>query len=288
MSTSTSPKTSDSPEVEISEKSPKDLEAQAIQENAPETSDKDQNLTPDTSKDESDPDRAEEQDFLVWWDGDQDPANPQNWPNSVKWSNIAVLSSITFLTLVHAHTSIHDKNFESNTNQRNCNRPLASAMFAPGVPQVMREFNTTSSILATFVVSVFVLGFAFGPLLLAPLSEMYGRLPVYHTCNILFLIFTILCAVSQNIGMLVAFRFLSGFAGVATVTCGSGTIADLMPPVQRGKAMALWSLGPILGPIVGPVIGGFLIEAEGWRWAFWLVAIAVSISMLCFHLKVLC
>jgi MFS family permease len=112
-------------------------------------------------------------------------------------------------------------------------------MFAPGVPQAMADFKTTSSLLATFVVSVFVLGFAFGPLLLAPLSEMYGRSPVYHTCNVLFLVFTIGCAVAKNMGMLIAFRFLAGFAGVATVSCGSGTIADIMPPESRGRAMAL-------------------------------------------------
>jgi multidrug resistance protein len=149
-------------------------------------------------------------------------------------------------------------------------------MFAPGVPQVMVEFHSTSDLVATFVVSIFVLGFAFGPLVLAPLSELYGRLPVYHTCNILFLIFTIGCAVANNMGMLVAFRFLAGFAGVATVTCGSGTIADLMPVEKRGRAMAFWSLGPILGPIIGPVIGGALCQHVGWRWVFWLIAIAVS------------
>jgi multidrug resistance protein len=149
-------------------------------------------------------------------------------------------------------------------------------MFAPGVPQVMAEFHSTSNLVATFVVSIFLLGYAFGPLVLAPLSELYGRLPVYHTCNILFLIFTIGCAVANNMGMLVAFRFLAGFAGVATVTCGSGTIADLMPVEKRGRAMAFWSLGPILGPIIGPVIGGALCQHVGWRWVFWLIAIAVS------------
>lgn len=119
-------------------------------------------------------------------------------------------------------------------------------MFAPGIQKVLTEFNSTSNVEATFVVSIFVLGFAFGPLLLAPLSEMYGRLPVYHTCNILFFLFTIGCAVSQNMAMLMAFRFLAGFAGVATVTCGGGTIVDMMPTEQRGGAMALWSLVSLL------------------------------------------
>ena len=151
-------------------------------------------------------------------------------------------------------------------------------MFAPGVPDVMAEFNTSSSTFATFVVSIFVLGFAFGPLFLAPLSEMYGRVIIYHVCNVLFLIFTIACAVAKDTGFLLAFRFWAGVAGVATVTCGSGTIADIMPQEKRGKAMTLWSCGPIMGPMIGPVVGGFLIQAKGWRWVFWVISIAVSVA----------
>lgn len=192
--------------------------------------------------------------FEVWWNepAEQDPENPMNWTNKKKWSNIGVMSAITFLT------------------------PLASSMFAPGVPRVMAEFHSTSNITATFVVSIFVLGFAFGPLVIAPLSEIYGRVIVYNVCNVFFIVFSAGCALSQNMSMLLAFRFLGGFAGVATITCGSGTVTDIMPTEKRGGAMALWALGPILGPIIGPVCGGFLIEAAGWRWVFWLITIAVS------------
>jgi hypothetical protein len=58
-------------------------------------------------------------------------------------------------------------------------------MFAPGVPVVMEDFCSGSEILASFVVSVFVLGFEFGPLVIAPASEFFCRSLVYHTCNIL-------------------------------------------------------------------------------------------------------
>lgn len=66
--------------------------------------------------------------------------------------------------------------------------------------------------------------------------------------------------------MLIGFRFLAGCVGVTPVNNGGGTITDLMKPEQRGGAMAIWSLGPLLGPIIGPVAGGFLVQAEGWRW----------------------
>jgi multidrug resistance protein len=146
-------------------------------------------------------------------------------------------------------------------------------MFAPGVPQLMVDFKSTNSELASFVVSVFVLGFAVGPLFVAPLSENYGRLWVFHTCNLLFLSFTVACAVSNNLNMLIVFRFLAGCS--APYTIGSGTIADLIVQEKRGVAMALFGMGPLMGPIIGPVAGGFLAQATGWRWVFWVITIIV-------------
>jgi MFS family permease len=125
-------------------------------------------------------------------------------------------------------------------------------MFAPGVPLVMTEFKSTSDTLATFVVSVFVLGFAFGPPIIGPMSEIYGRRPVYNVCNLGFVLFTVLSAVATNMGMLIAVRFFAGVFGVAVITCGGGSISDMLPPEKRGRAMAIWSVGPILGPVIGP------------------------------------
>lgn len=154
--------------------------------------------------------------------------------------------------------------------------PLASSMFAPGVEDVLREFHSSSSILASLVVSVYVLGYAIGPLMAAPLSEMYGRVPVYHVSNVLFVIFTIACAVSSNLNMLIAFRFLAGAMGSTPITIGGGSFGDMFAVEERGKAIAIWSMGPLLGPVIGPVAGGFLAEAAGWRWVFWLITIIVG------------
>lgn len=96
------------------------------------------------------------------------------------------------------------------------------------------------------MVSVFLLGYCFGPLVIAPLSEMYGRLPLYHACNILFCIFSIACALSQSVGQLIAFRFLAGTAGSSPLTLGGGSIADMIPKERRGSMMAIWTLGPLL------------------------------------------
>lgn len=210
---------------------------------------------------------------VVFWEGEDDPENPMNWTNKAKWSSIAMLSIITLIT------------------------PLASSMFAPGVPQCMADFKSTSETLAAFVVSVYLLGFCFGPLIIAPLSEMYGRLIIYHVCNVGFLIFTIACAVAPTLNALIIFRFFAGCFGAAPLTIGGGSIADCMHQTKRGGAMAIWAMGPLLGmvstsasicsnanvalgPVIGPVAGGFLAKAKGWRWIFWLLTMLAGCSII--------
>ena len=154
--------------------------------------------------------------------------------------------------------------------------PLASSVLAPAVPDVMTEFKSKNEELASFVVSVYVLGYAFGPIIIAPLSELYGRVPVYHVCNVLFIVFTVTCAVSSNLNMLIGWRFLQGTFGSCPLTIGGGTISDMIVQQKRGGVMAIWALGPLLGPIIGPVAGGFLAQAKGLRWTLWIIAMAVS------------
>ncbi|KAI0900128.1 MFS general substrate transporter [Annulohypoxylon nitens] len=190
---------------------------------------------------------------IVDWDGPNDLENPMNWPDSKKWINISIVSIITIVT------------------------PLGSSMFAPGIPSIMEEFHSTSSTIATFLLSIYILGFAFGPLLVAPLSEIIGRQPLYVVGNIVFVLFTVGAALSNSIGMLMAFRLLMGLAGSIPITIGSGTIADIMPIEKRGRAMSVWSLGPLLGPCIGPIAGGYLIQAAGWRWVYWLMVILAGI-----------
>ncbi|KAF2199808.1 MFS general substrate transporter [Delitschia confertaspora ATCC 74209] len=186
---------------------------------------------------------------IVDWDGPDDPANPQNWTERKKWSNIGILAIVTLIT------------------------PLGSSFFAPGVPELMNSFHESSNTLTAFVVSVYILGFAIGPLVIAPMSEMYGRFWIYTICNLLFIVFNVACAVSTNLNMLIVFRFFAGCSGASPLTIGGGTVADMFPPEKRAGAMALWGIGPLLGPVVGPVCGGFLVEAKGWRWVFWIICI---------------
>lgn len=204
-----------------------------------------QHGTPGNDDDHNDPN-------LVDWDGDDDPENPYNWPT---WRKVIICVMVSLLTFV---------------------TPLASSMFAPGVPQLMKDFHSSNQQLAAFVVSVYILGFAFGPLLIAPLSEIYGRSPVYHVCNVFYVLTLVACALAPSLATLIVFRFLSGIFGSCPLTNGGGSIADMVRQENRGAAMSAFTVGPLLGPIIGPVAGGFLSAAKGWRWAFWVLTIVAG------------
>lgn len=117
----------------------------------------------------------------------------------------------------------------------------------------MTTFHSTNETLGALVTSVYILGYAFGPLAIAPLSELYGRVVVYNLCNIFFLIFSVTCAVANSLNSLIVFRLFAGIAASCPMTLGAGTIADLMPLEKRGAAMAVLVMGPLIGPTVAPL-----------------------------------
>lgn len=104
----------------------------------------------------------------------------------------------------------------------------------------------------------------------APLSEVLGRRLIYGTTLLLAVIFIIPCALAPNIQTLLVCRAIDGIAFSAPMTLVGGTLADLWKTEERGVPMAAFSAAPFLGPAIGPLIGGFLSDAAGWRWLYWI------------------
>ncbi|KAI9325548.1 putative MFS multidrug transporter [Zopfochytrium polystomum] len=160
----------------------------------------------------------------VDWDGPNDPENPKNWPKGRRWL-ITVVAALFTLT-----------------------GPLASSIIAPAIPAVARDLELTTDVQREMIISLFILAFAFGPLVFGPLSELYGR--------------------RWNLAELLVFRFASSFAGSAVMAIGAGVITDMFSPAEVGPAINVFGLGPVIGPAVGPVIGSVLAEYASWRWIF--------------------
>jgi len=181
-----------------------------------------------------------------------DPRDPMSFPLWKKWT-ITILVAVATLAV-----------------------SFASSAYVGGIPSLMAEFHCSAEV-ATLGLSLFVLGFAIGPLLWAPLSEIYGRQLLFIGTYALLTIFNAGTAGSQNIQTLIILRFFAGVFGSSPLTNAGGVIADMFLPNQRGLAMSVFSAAPFLGPTLGPVIGGFLGQAEGWRWVEGVIAIFTGV-----------
>lgn len=122
-------------------------------------------------------------------------------------------------------------------------------MCAPGIRVIEADLNIASSVASTLAVTLYVLGLAIGPMFISPLSEIFGRVPIYHGANVMFVAFILGNALSRSLAQFLVFRFLSGCAGGTPMALGGGTIADITTIQKRAVAMALFSLGPLAGPV---------------------------------------
>lgn len=172
-----------------------------------------------------------------------------------------------------------------------CIRTFASSAPSGIVPQLMEKFTFGTEV-ATLTIALFVAGYCVGPLLWGPLSEQYGRKPIFLVSFTAYTGFQVGCALSQNTASILIFRFLGGiFAAAPLANSGyvsyifglhvlesslmairSAVMSDVWDADTRGKAMALFALAPFAGPTVGPTVSGFMaVAGVSWRWVFWLL-----------------
>jgi MFS family permease len=162
--------------------------------------------------------------FLVEFDRPLDKENPMDWSNREKWAVTNVLSATGF------------------------NRILVSTIMAPALSQIGSELDMSPTESAMSM-SIYLLATAFGPLLIGPLSEVYGRQGILHGSNLWFLLWNIVCGFAKE--LLIASRFLAGFGASAIYALAGGVLGDVWSREQRGKSLALYLLVPLLASAVG-------------------------------------
>lgn len=119
--------------------------------------------------------------------------------------------------------------------------------------------------------TIWELGEAAGPLLIAPLSEVYGRYPVMIACNMLFILASLLAAFSDSTWLFIGARALTG-AAVASNVLNPAIIGDIFKSEQRGSALSLVTIAPLIGGAIGPAIGGAIAQTLGWRCVLFIAA----------------
>ncbi|KAJ4354462.1 uncharacterized protein N0V89_006199 [Didymosphaeria variabile] len=195
------------------------------------------------------PPLPEREEYVVEFDGPDDPLHAQNWPMRKKLFTGAMLG---FTTLTAA---------------------FGSSIFSAATRVVAQQYHvgTTVGVLGT---SFYVLGFATGPILWAPFSELKGRRLPLVIASFGFSIFNIGVATGKDLQTILICRFFSGFFGACPLTCVAAVFSDMFDNRTRGMAITIFSMTVFTGPLLAPFIGGFIVMSHlGWRWTEYIVAI---------------
>ena len=193
----------------------------------------------------------EKERYLVDWDKN-DPENPRNWSNSYK-------SWLTFQLGMLALAA-----------------SLGSSIISPAEDSISTYIGVSREV-TVLCISFYILGFAFGPLLWAPISEVWGRkwslLPAVFCLGL----FSIGTATSKNAVSIFITRFFGGLFGSAPVSNVSAALGDIWSPKARGTAVTFYAVAVVGGPTLGPTIGAALTANPrlGWRWTEYIQAIWV-------------
>ncbi|KAL6232817.1 hypothetical protein BDW75DRAFT_232463 [Aspergillus navahoensis] len=200
------------------------------------------------------PSSRHSQDEHTIWDTPQEKRNPQNWTVWKKLFHTVVPCLLAFV--ITFGTSVNEAALE-----------------------IMAEEYNVSRTVSMLTLTLYTLGLAFGPLFIAPLSEIIGRRWVYIITSSLLLAFSAGAGAANSFPTLLICRTLAGFLGSAGVAIGAGTLADIWSlEKEGGVASLLFILGPFLGPAMGPLAGAYVLKDhhDNWRWTQWVMAILAA------------
>ncbi|KAK9319126.1 major facilitator superfamily domain-containing protein [Lipomyces orientalis] len=195
------------------------------------------------------PSLPDAEEYVVQFTGPDDPIHPHNWSFSKKLYLSVILSYITFVA------------------------SFASAIFSSAIGPIDEYFHISTEV-ATLGISLYVLGFASGPTLWAPLSELSGRRLPLTLGMFGYSIFTIAAATSKDTQTLMLCRFFAGFFAASPLAIVPACFADMFDHESRGIAITMFAMAVFVGPFASPFTGGFITQSYlGWRWTMYIAAI---------------
>ena len=155
--------------------------------------------------------------------------------------------------------------------------PLTMDMYLPSLPAIGRALDASTAAVQ-LTISSYLLGFAVGQILYGPLSDRVGRRPVILAALVIYVAATVVCAVAQTIGILIAVRFVQALGGAGCIVLARAAVRDLYSGERAGRELSLMGSITAFAPIVAPAIGGLLQDAFGWRASFYLLVVFALVA----------
>jgi multidrug resistance protein len=154
---------------------------------------------------------------------------------------------------------------------------FGSSVFSSTTAVASHEFDVSETIMILGV-SLYVLGFAVGPIVWGPLSEFKGRQIPLFGGYFMFAMMQIPVALTDSLPGILTCRFLAGCFGAAPVVIVPAIFADIWHPADRGTATAGYAAAVFAGPTLGPIIGSLFTDSHlGWRWTAWITLIMAAV-----------
>ncbi len=152
--------------------------------------------------------------------------------------------------------------------------PFGMHLLLPALPAIAAAFSARASAVQ-LLVSLALVAIALGNLVVAPLSDRFGRRPVIMAGLWMFLAGSVAAALAPSLPLLVAARIVQAFGGGAAMAVARASIMDHFGPDRAASALAATATAVLVVPLVAPTLGGFAVEATNWRAPF---ALAVAIA----------
>ncbi|TFY71767.1 hypothetical protein EVG20_g1225 [Dentipellis fragilis] len=143
---------------------------------------------------------------------------------------------------------------------------------------ISEEFGV-SRVVAILGISLFIQGLGIGPLLVGPLSEIYGRQIIYRVSFFLYFATTWPIAFAPHISVFLIFRFVSGFCAAAFFCVTAGSMSDMFSDAEVATPMAINTIAPFIGPELEPIYSGFINQNTNWRWTYYTLLIWIFIDL---------